>query len=89
MISVVNGDLGNSTMTFRDLGSLTTTFAQQQQQQQQYSSRRRLDVLGTPAIDQAESRPEVVIYIHDKIKGYMNWQQPWFVKAARDQVITR
>ena len=27
----------------------------------------------------------MVIYVHDKIKGYMNWQQPWFVRAARDK----
>ena len=64
--------------------NVTTISAQNQQ-----SNRRRLSFFGTTEATtvsiSSTSRPEVVIYIHDKIKGYMNWQQPWFVRAARDQ----
>ncbi len=37
----------------------------------------------------ATDRPTVTIYVYDKIKGYMNWQQPWFIKAARDKCATK
>ena len=54
--------------------------------QQPSFSRRRLSLFGTETVTvPSKPRPEVVIYVHDKIKGYMNWQQPWFIRAARDQ----
>ena len=81
-MSIANQDLSNIT---------AATLSAQPQQPQRQTNRRRLSFFGSepaPAValtDPAKPRPEVVIYIHDKIKGYMNWQQQWFIKAARDQ----
>ena len=31
----------------------------------------------------------VKIVVHDRIRGFLNWLQPWFVEAARNQCSTR
>ena len=81
-IAVLNEELSNINVT---------TITAQQQQQSSTNRRRLMSLFGTDPVTvtvnepAAKPRPEVIIYVHDKIKGYMNWQQPWFTRAARDQ----
>ena len=78
-ISVLNEELSTNN---------ATTISAQQQQQSLSNRRRLMSLFGTDPVTvtvPSKPRPEVIIYVHDKIKGYMNWQQPWFIRAARDQ----
>ena len=36
----------------------------------------------------ADKKPQVKILVYDKINGYLNWMQPWFVKAAKERCST-
>ena len=35
-----------------------------------------------------DKKPQVKILVYDKINGYLNWMQPWFVKAAKERCST-
>jgi hypothetical protein len=39
--------------------------------------------------DQFTDRPVVRIYTHDRIRGFLNWLQEWFVNSARDHCSTK
>jgi Fucosyltransferase, N-terminal len=36
-----------------------------------------------------EEKPVVRVVVYDKIRGYLNWLQPWFIEAASTQCSTR
>jgi|MDTB01.2.fsa_nt_gb hypothetical protein len=38
---------------------------------------------------QEDAKAMVKIVVHDRIRGFLNWLQPWFVEAARNQCSTR
>ena len=45
--------------------------------------------LGQTDGNKADKKPQVKILVYDKINGYLNWMQPWFVKAAKESTGTR
>jgi hypothetical protein len=44
--------------------------------------------LGQSDSSKADKKPQVKILVYDKINGYLNWMQPWFVKAAKERCST-
>lgn len=38
--------------------------------------------------NKTDKKPQVKILVYDKINGYLNWMQPWFIKAAKERCST-
>ena len=38
---------------------------------------------------QEDEKAAVKIVVHDRIRGFLNWLQPWFLEAAKNQCSTR